>query len=97
MIEYLTDKGVSWAIAANKDSAVLKAVRVIPEDGWKPFKNREGVMTDREVAETVHATNKGKVAFRLVVLRWRDKQGKLFENDYNYPLHSHEHAGGKCL
>ena len=84
VIEYLTDKGVSWAIAADKDRAVKGAIRGIPEAEWKPYKNKEGVMTGREVAETVHATNKGKVAFRLVVLRWRDKQGNLFEDPYNY-------------
>jgi hypothetical protein len=84
VIEYLTDKGVSWAIAADKDSAVLEAIRGIPEGEWRPHKTREGITTDREVAETVHATNKGQVAFRLVVLRWRNKQGNLFEDPYNY-------------
>ena len=55
VIEYLEAKRVSWAIAADKDSAVKKAVMAIPEARWNPFRNKEGVTTDREVAETVHA------------------------------------------
>jgi hypothetical protein len=84
VIEFLTDKGVRWAIAVDKDSAVLKAIGAIACGEWQPFKNKDGIATGREIAETVHATNKGQVAFRLVVLRWRDKQGSLFENSYHY-------------
>ena len=84
VIAYLTDKGVAWAIAVSKDSAVFKAIGDIPEDGWQPFKNKAGLTTEREIAETVHTTNKGREAFRLIVLRWRDKQGSLFENSCHY-------------
>jgi len=35
-------------------------------------------MTDREIAETIHATEKGKGAFRLIV------QGELFGDNYSY-------------
>lgn len=84
VIEYLTDKEVAWAIAVDKDSAVLKAIGAIAPGEWQSHKNKEGITTDREIAETVHATNKGKLAFRLVVLRWRDKQGSLFEDTYHY-------------
>lgn len=84
VMEYLSEKGVLWAIAVDKDSAVMKEIRRIPEEGWNPYKTREGKETDRELSETVHTTNKGKNAFRLVILRWKGKQGALFENTYNY-------------
>jgi hypothetical protein len=84
VIEYLTNKGVAWAIAVAKDSAVQKAIGAVAAGEWQPHKNKEGITADREVAETVHTTNKGKLAFRLIVLRWRDRQGNLFENVYNY-------------
>ena len=84
VIDYLTESGIAWAIAADKDSAVLKAIEAIPQDNWQPFTDREGVTTDREIAETVHTMNQGKVAFRLIVLRWRERQGNLFKNAYHY-------------
>ena len=34
VMEYLTEKGVRWAIAVDKDAAVMKAVKAIPEEDW---------------------------------------------------------------
>ncbi|MGR3310724.1 MAG: hypothetical protein ACUZ77_08100 [Candidatus Brocadiales bacterium] len=45
---------------------------------------RDGISTGRKVAETVYATNKGKQAFRMIVLRWQDKQMELFKDTYHY-------------
>lgn len=84
VMEYLNEQGVKWAIAVDKDGAVRQAINTVAEDRWKPFKRRDGEETDREISETVHTTNKGKDVFRLVNLRWRNKQGALFENTYNY-------------
>ena len=75
---YLDSTGAKWIIAGDKDSAVMKNINTIKEESWKPFRAKDGVMTDREIAETIHATEKGKGAFRLIVLRWRENQGDLF-------------------
>jgi hypothetical protein len=32
----------------------------------------------------VHTTNKGKEAFTVITIRWKDKQENLFYNTYNY-------------
>ncbi len=84
VMEYLSEKGVKWAVAVDKDIAVIKAINTLTEEEWKPFKTRQEDETDRYISETVHTTNKGKEAFRLVNLRWKNKQGTLFENTYNY-------------
>jgi len=84
VMEYLSEKGVLWAIAVDKDSAVKAAIEAIPQAEWKPFTTRDGNHTDRELAETIHSTNKGNLAFRIAVLRWRDKQAGLFKDTYNY-------------
>jgi len=85
VMEYLTQReGVQWVIAADKDSSILKAIEAIPCEEWKAFKTSDGMMTDREIAETVHTTNRGEVAFRLIVLRWKEMQGDLFEDTYSY-------------
>lgn len=84
VMEHLTGQGVTWAIGADKDAAVKAAIAVLPEEAWSPLKTKDGTPTDREVAETVHSTNKGKAAFRLIILRWRQSQGDLFDETYHY-------------
>ena len=84
VMDHLTAQGVRWAIAADKDVAVREAIQAIPEEAWNPLRTRDGLTTDREVAETVHSTNHGNAAFRLIVLRWRASQGDLFTETHHY-------------
>jgi len=84
VIDYLEQREVRWAMCVDKDAAVMVAIRSIAEGQWEPLRRRDGVMTDREVADTVHATSKGTGAFRLVVMRWKDRQGDLFRDTYHY-------------
>jgi len=66
-MEYLHTTGAKWIIAKDKDKAVIENIKNIKEETWKPFRSKDGVMTDREIAETIHAAEKGKEAFRLIV------------------------------
>jgi hypothetical protein len=84
VIEYLEERKVRWAIAVDKDVSVMEMIKSISEEEWKSFKTKDGIMTDREVTETIHTMNRGKVAFRLIVLRWKERQGDLFKDGYNY-------------
>jgi hypothetical protein len=84
VIDYLEGREVRWAIAVDKDCSVMEAITTISDKGWKPLKTQDGITTDREVAETIHTMNKGKVAFRLIVLRWKERQGDLFKDSYCY-------------
>ncbi len=79
-VNYIKDKGATFTIVADKDVAVMEVIRHIPAPGWKPFYNKEGIKTDREIAVTVHAMAKTE-AFTLVVLRWRKQQPDLFSPD----------------
>jgi len=68
-----------------QDKTVKEAIKNIPEKEWKRFRDREGNLTDREYAETIHCMRKSKEAFRLVVLRWKKKQPELFDKEkFNY-------------
>lgn len=80
VVDYLEERGVRWAMAVDKDISVMELIRTISEEDWKPLKTRDGIMTDRQIAETVHTMNKGKVAFRLIV----ERQGDLFRDAYHY-------------
>lgn len=84
VIEYLEGEGLPWSIAADKDRAVKGLINAMPEDAWEPFVSKEGIGTDRQIAETVHCMNKGTRAFRLIVLRWRDRQLDLYQDGYQY-------------
>src|SRR5208282_3575304 len=84
VMEYLHTTGVKWIIAGDKDKAVMENIKNVKEESWKPFRAKDEVMTDREIAETIHATEKGKGAFRLIVLRWRENQSDLFGDSYCY-------------
>jgi hypothetical protein len=69
------DHEMLFTITADKDEAVMVAIKGIKEEEWQPY---EG---DREIAETIHTMNKTRDAFRLIVQRWRKLQGELFNPD----------------
>lgn len=91
VINYLEAKGVGWAISVDKGSSVMEAIGGISQGDWRPFRTEDWIMTDRETSETVHVTNKGKRAFRLVVLRRKDRQADLFGDSYHLSLYCHGH------
>jgi hypothetical protein len=62
-----------FTITADKDKAVKKAIKAIPEREWLPFKD------DRQIAETIHTMEKTTEAFRLIVQRWPKLQAELFD------------------
>lgn len=66
---------VLFTITADKDEAVARAIKAIPERDWRPRKD------DREIAETVHTMDKTKEAFRLIVQRWPKLQSELFDQE----------------
>jgi len=71
LLDELEEDGVAYAVGADLDAAVREAIRHIPPERWRPYR-------DGWVAETVHTMNKMKHAFRLVVFK-RLGQGSLFE------------------
>ncbi len=77
----------TFTITADPDCAVKAAIGQIPESGWKAYRTREGIASDREIAETVHSLNQSKESFRLIVVRWKNVQPNLFEAQ-NYCYHA---------
>src|SRR5947208_17111150 len=61
----------TFTITADQDRAVKAVIGQIPESAWKAYRTREGMATDREIAETVHCLNQTRQAFRLIVVRWK--------------------------
>lgn len=71
VINYCEEQGVEFAIGADLDEAVLRAIKAISGLQWRTYQSGH-------IAETVHCMNKSKQAFRLVVIR-RPVQGDLFD------------------
>jgi hypothetical protein len=85
VINWCRRNKISFTVAADQDSAVKQAMGGIAEGDWKPLRDKEGVESDREVAETVHCMNATEEAFRLVVVRWMNLQKNLFKPEtYGY-------------
>ncbi len=62
-----------FTITADKDKAVMSAIKAIPPHAWRHYQN------DRELAETIHTMTKTTEAFRLIIERWPKKQAELFD------------------
>ena len=66
-----------FVVAADKDAAVVAAIRALPEANWRGLPADLGA---GQYAETVHAFNNGKAAaFRLILLR-RPYQRSLIQD-----------------
>jgi len=73
IINYCEQNRIQFAIGADLDEAVLKAIGTIPDKDWAPYKNGY-------IAETIHSMNKTKEAFRLIVIR-RAYQRTIFTQE----------------
>ncbi len=84
-MNYCEARRWTFTITADQDVAVKAAMGKIPASGWKPYDTREGITTEREMAETVHSPNQTRQSFRRIVVRWKNEQPDLFEaEDYCY-------------
>jgi len=81
VINHYSQPGRSFSITADLDVAVKREIGNLPETAWQPYRTPEGIATDREIAQTVHSMNGTEQAFRLIVLRWPNRQPNLFEAD----------------
>ena len=85
VMNHCWERQETFTITADQDCAVKAAIRQIAESEWKAYRTREGIATDREIAETVHCLNQTRQSFRLMVVRWKNEQPSLFEaQDYCY-------------
>ncbi len=87
VINYINKKESKYTITVSKDESVKKAIRRIPEEEWKILKDKYGIRTGREYAEFIHTMNGSDHAFRIIVQRWLNPQGDLFDNMEEYCYH----------
>lgn len=73
IFNYCNANGISFAIGAVLDEAVLRQIQSLGDNDWKAYQNGF-------IAETVHCMNETREAFRLIVIR-RPVQKQLFEGN----------------
>jgi len=78
IFNFCNENGMGFAIGADLDEAVVRAIKSLPEGRWRPYRGGH-------IAETVHCMNETKSAFRLIVVR-RPYQGALFGQEENLKL-----------
>jgi hypothetical protein len=78
IFNFCEKEGLEFAIGADLDEAVVRAIKSLPENQWRPYRGGH-------IAETVHCMNQTKSAFRLIVVR-RPYQDQLFGQEENLKL-----------
>lgn len=78
IINYCQDHGIRYTITADFDSSVIEDIGRIPSTAWLRIRDREGILTDCEYAETTHIMNDSNHCFRLIVKRKRNRQIDMF-------------------
>ena len=89
-----TQPGKFFTITADKDAAVKKAIKSIPEKEWQPYS------ANKQIAETIHTMEKTTKAFRLIVQRWPKLQAELFDPDpycYHIIATNREETAGEVV
>jgi hypothetical protein len=74
IINFCHEKEMEFAIGADLDQAVVRAIKSLPEAEWRPYHGGH-------IAETVHCMNRTQRAFRLIVVRRPHQQGLFGEED----------------
>jgi hypothetical protein len=75
IINYCYKEDMEFAIGADLDEAVVRAIKSLPESEWRPYRGSH-------IADTVHCMNRTKKSFRLIVVRRSCQQG-LFGKEEN--------------
>ena len=81
VFDWCAARGVEFAVTAVRTDAVAKAIEAIAPEQWQPF---AAGAPDEQIAETVHALDGGRQAYRLVVLRHPWRQLEMFKGLWQY-------------
>jgi hypothetical protein len=81
VFDWCAARGVEFAVTDVQTEAVVKAIEAIAPGQWQPF---SAGAPDEQIAETVHAVEGGRQAYRLVVVRHPWRQLEVFKGLWQY-------------
>jgi hypothetical protein len=83
VINTCNDLGVTFAITADQDAAVVKIIKNLKRrGGWKRLFRPDGKATDRWYKTAIHCMEETEKAFTLIVLRWPNPKPDLFHPEF---------------
>lgn len=80
VMDYCEDGGIEFAITADKNINMLHTIEAIAEEKWEVF----GDDPDEKIAESIYAFNRGKYAYRIIVLKRPMRQLEMFSGIFEY-------------
>ena len=80
VMDWSDDRGIEFAITAEKNEHMADVIEAIPEEVWEVF----GDDPDEQIGESVYSFEHGKRAYRIIVLRTPRRQTNMFEGRYCY-------------
>jgi hypothetical protein len=81
VLDWCAARRVEFAVTAAQTTAVVKSIETIAPSQWRPL---SAGAPDEQIAETVHAVEGGRHAYRLVVVRRPWRQLEMFEGIWQY-------------
>ena len=86
VFDFLDQNNIKFTITGCKNTNMMREIRLIAKSDWRPFKDKDGFTTDRQVAEGF-AQMEETDYFRIVIQRWSNPSPDLFENSDGYCYH----------
>jgi len=80
VMDYCQEGGIEFAITAEKNINMLQTIEAIAEEKWEGFADDP----DEKIAESIYAFNRGKCAYRIIVLRRPMRQLEMFSGIFEY-------------
>ena len=80
VMDYCAEHDIEFAITAQKNQHMYQVIEAIDHQQWEVF----GDDRDEQIAQSVYSFNRGKYAYRIVVLRRPLRQLEMFSGIWEY-------------
>lgn len=80
VMDHCADNDIEFAITADKNQHMYQVIEAIGQDKWEVF----GDDPEEQIAESIYSFNRGKYAYRIIVLRRPMRQLDMFKGIFEY-------------
>ena len=80
VMDHCADNDIEFAITADKNQHMYQVIEAIAKDRWEVFDDDP----DEHIAESIYSFNRGKFAYRIIVLRRPMRQLEMFKGIFEY-------------
>lgn len=80
VMDHCADNEIEFAITADKNQHMCQVIEAISKDQWEVFQDDP----DEQIAQSIYSFNRGKYAYRIIVLRRPMSQLDMFKGIWEY-------------